>query len=568
MKVRVPYLIQDPQTVVAKGLREAVEWLTFDQPFFLDGPVCRRVAVLDFDEATGALGPGCRLLAAAGDEPCTYEIADQAAFGAPDFIRVNAFATVLFTLRMYEEADTLGREVRWAFDGPQLLVVPRAGEWANAFYERESRSLQFFYFPTGPGPGDRVYTALSQDVIAHETGHALLDGIAPDLYHCLTPQSLALHEGIADLTALLVALDSRKLRLQLLEQTNGSIRGGNALSRMAEQFGFERDRGRRAELRSLWNDKNLDPEDRSFDDNREPNSVSRAEPHLLSLVLTGALYRVLARLHDHYTAQRAAALGITPFSASGYGLYRAREHFKRLLLRALDYLPPGEVTFADYGRAILAADQASHPQASVGRDELVRELVRRRVVDAAARLAVETGFEAPEVRDLDLDALAASDWAAYDFANKHRGFLGIPAGVHFRVRPRLDVAKRYYLGGEPTTVRECIFKVSWDREEPNPPGMHLTRRRQITVGTTLALDWRTRRVRALLRSQAASRPPGADEQTADRDAMLARLIETGRLRLDGGAAGAPAGSGVRAETSGDLMRVRGSGRLLHVVGEA
>jgi hypothetical protein len=171
------------------------------------------------------------------------------------------------------------------------------------------------------------------------------------------------------------------------------------------------------------------------------------------------------------------------------------------------------------------------------------------------------------VRDLDLDALAASDWAAYDFANKQRGFLGIPEGVHFRVRPRLDVRKQYYLGGEPTTVRECIFKVSWDREEPNPPGMHFTRRRQITVGTTLALDWQTRRVRALLRSQAASRPSGADEQTADRNAMLARLVETGRLRLDGGAAGAPAGSGVRAETSGDLMRVRGSGRLLHVAGE-
>ncbi len=567
MKVRVPYLIQDPQTRAAKGL-EAVERLTFeDQPFLLDGPVCRRVAVLDFDETTGALSRGSRLIAGAGDEPCTYEIADETAFTAPDFVQVNAFATVMATLCMYEEADTLGREVHWAFDGPQLLVVPRAGEWANAFYERESRSLQFFYFPKGPGLGDRVYTALSQDVIAHETGHALLDGIAPDLYHCLTPQSLALHEGIADLTALLIALRSRELQTKLLGQTNGTIRGRNALSAMAEQFGFERERGRRTELRSLWNEKNLDPDDRSIDEHREPNSVSPTEPHLLSLVLTGALYRVLALLHDHYTAERAAAKAISHFSASGYGLFRAREHFKRLLLRALDYLPPGEVTFADYGRAILAADQASHPQASVGRDELVRELVRRRVVDSPARLAVETGFEAAEVRDLDLDALAASDWAAYDFANKNRAFLGIPEGVHFRVRPRLDVAKKYYLGGEPTTVRECIFKVSWDREEPNPPGMHLTRRRQITVGTTLALDWQTRRVRALLRSQAASRPPGADEQTAERDALITRLVETGRLRLGGGAAGSPPGSGVRAETSGELMRIRGSGRLLHVAPE-
>lgn len=70
--------------------------------------------------------------------------------------------------------------IRWAGrlpGGPQLLVVPRAGEWANAFYERESRSLQFFYFSPS-GESRRIYTSHSQDIVAHETAHAILDGIA------------------------------------------------------------------------------------------------------------------------------------------------------------------------------------------------------------------------------------------------------------------------------------------------------------------------------------------------------------------------------------------------------
>lgn len=567
MKVRVPYLVQDPQTTAIKGVTP-IERVTFDgEPFLLDGPICRRVAVLDFDEE-GHLVRGARLVHGEGDDPCTYEIADENDFAARDFMQVNAFATVLATMRLFEEPDALGREVRWAFAGPQLLVVPRAGEWANAFYERESRSLQFFHFrsPTAR-QGATIFTALSQDIIAHETAHALLDGIAPDLYNSLTPQSLALHEAIADLTALLVALRSRGLRERLLEQTGGRLDGPNALNRMAEQFGFERDGGRRHELRLLWNDKTLDPDDETRDAFGEPNRTPQALPHLLSMVLSGALYRVLARLHDEYTAERAAETGSSSLSASGFALFRATEHFKRLLLRALDYLPPGEVTFADYGRAILAADQASHPEASLGRDELIAELVRRRVVAGAGELAVETGFEAAEVADLDLATLVAGDWAAYDFANRHRAFLGIPEGIHFRVRPRLDVTKTYYRSAGTTPVRECIFKVSWDREEANPPGLRLPRRRQITVGTTLVVDWQTRRVRALLRSEAATALAGSDEHGAHRDELLARLVAGGRLRVDGEGDGTLPGTGVRAETSGDLMRIRGSARMLHLAAE-
>ena len=79
----------------------------------------------------------------------------------------------------------------------------------NAYYERDSHSLQFFSFEVD---GKTVHTSLSRDIVAHETAHALIDGIDPDLYDALDPQSLALHEGIADLTAMLLAFGSGPLR--------------------------------------------------------------------------------------------------------------------------------------------------------------------------------------------------------------------------------------------------------------------------------------------------------------------------------------------------------------------
>lgn len=569
MKLCVHYLAQDPRA------GDLVEKATFErEAFCLDGPVTRRVAVLHFDGESGELHPGVRHRPPAeeGGEG-GYEVADLERFGADDFLCVNAFAVVLSALYLYEEEDALGREIEWAFGAPQLLVVPRAGEWANAFYQRESHSLQLFHFPARDGGVEgTVYTALSQDILAHEAAHAILDGIAPDLYHSLTPQSLAIHEAVADLTSLLVAVRSRKLVLRVLEDTGGKLDGEQAFARVAEEFGFEHDwTGRANSLRLLWNERHLCPDgDGRLDAMGRNLRSSRAEPHLLSEVLSGALYRVFAGLHEEYKARYAPEFEHKPdplFSASGKALFAAREHFKRLVLRSLDYLPPGEVSFADYGRAILASDQASYAGDSTGRDLLVAEFVRRCIVADSGELAVATDYELPAVSAADLDTLVRSDWAAYDFVDRHRDLFGVPEEAPFRVYPRLEARKTYFVAGrgfEP--VEEIVFKVSWDGVEPNPDDLDVAKLRQITVGTTLVVDRETKRVRALLRSDAtwpAEKGTPARRLRDDRSEMLRRLVESGRLHHGAEGDDAP-GTAVRAETSGDLMRVRGAGRMLHV----
>jgi hypothetical protein len=589
MRVRVPIIVKDPEVTEWKGVPSTEPFVIASEEVFLDGPITPRVAILDFDAKTGQIEPPVPFAPpAAPDKPGTYTAARAASESGEPVGRqegnVSVFGTVLKTLAMFEEPDALGRRIVWAFDAPQLLVVPRAGEWANAFYERESHGLQFFYF-TVPG-GGRIHTAHSQDIVAHETAHAILDGIAPDLYHAYSPQALAIHEAVADLTALLSAFRSRTLAEQVLRDTNGSIASSTAFTGIAEQFAGAL-RENRPYLRDLANTKSLSPRARPED------RVDRSEPHDLSEVLSGALYRVMVKLHEslkdefagagearaslveaeetHYqqakqaardaTAARAAPPGAGGQANAFKALFVGAERFKRTLYRGLDYLPPGEVSFADLGRAILAADQASHPDSAEQRDWIREEFVARGIVAAPGDLDVRTNFEHPAVAELDLDALVSSDWAAYAFANANRTLLGIPRDIPFEVRPRLDVTKLYWHRDGQHEVRECIFKVSWSQVEPNRVGPGLPRQRRTVAGTTLAIDWKTRQVRAILQSDQGR------QQQADRDELLRNLLAADLLRVGDealGLDGRPLQGVVRGDVILGVLRVQSAARVLHI----
>ncbi len=549
-KCRVQILIQD-RSLAAPGERLTQNY-DIVEPFFADGPVTRKLAVLDFDPMTGALLPPLTLVPPKrGNTLFTYEGGDDDDLTSRSFLALNAFGVVTRTMRLYESPEVLGRDVTWGFDGSQLMILPRAGRLDNAWYERESRSLQFFVFDA---VDRQVYLSLSRDIVAHETAHAILDGLAPDLYHSVTPQGLAIHEGVADITAALIALSSGRLRDTELLRTDGNIAGRTAFSNVAEEFGRARDPAMTAEaLRSLVNE-------RSLNSAAGPDYVRSIRPHQLSQVLTGALYKLFVAIYE----ERAAAFlagGLPKDQAQAKGLGVAAERFGAVVLRALDYLPPGELTFADLGRAILAADAASFPDAST-EPRVIREEFVGRSMATTADLEVDDASGSLAFADQDLPTILDSDWAAYDFAHRHRDLIGAPRNAPLRVRPRQDVTKTYWHRDGERAVRELIFKVSWDRREGNPTGLGLPTGRQITVGSTLAVDWETRRVRAHVVSLSAKpHNPGAEA----RDDLLRLWIESDQLGL-----GVPSAVGdrglVRAEISGDLMRVRSSLRMLDLAG--
>ncbi|MGU3497627.1 hypothetical protein [Mycobacterium sp. C31M] len=279
MQVRIPVIVKDPVVTRYKDV-EPTEDILVEDGAFLDGPVSPRVAVLDFAPDKGTLAPPARYVAPKGrSKRGSYEVENPLKLGDsevdPTAAAVSVFGAVHKTIALLEEPDALGRTVSWAFDAPQLLVVPRAGEMPNAFYERDSHSLQFFRFPDPANTGRWIHTSHSQDIVAHETAHALLDGIAPDLYSAVSPESLALHEAVADLATLLVPLRCRALTERVLQFSNSSIHNSTVFSGGAEEFGMALDSDRHY-LRNLNNDATI-------------STVPDHEPHELSTVLSGTL---------------------------------------------------------------------------------------------------------------------------------------------------------------------------------------------------------------------------------------------------------------------------------------
>jgi hypothetical protein len=123
-------------------------------------------------------------------------------------------------LEFYESPQALGRPVPWGFDGNRLTIVPHAGRGENAFYDQQSKSLKFYTFGHQESPG---HTCLSFDIIAHETGHAILDGIRPMFNQLSSLQTAAFHEFVGDLTAILLALFNQDLRQFVSKTTEGKL---------------------------------------------------------------------------------------------------------------------------------------------------------------------------------------------------------------------------------------------------------------------------------------------------------------------------------------------------------
>ena len=541
-KVRIA--VEDPLVAARYGFRPEV-WTTGEEPFLLDGPIAARVAVIDRDPSSGQVSEGVPWLPAKGAFAAPEELS------APEAMSVSVFGIVLETLAMFEREDVLGHKIRWAFDSPQLLVVPRAGTWANAFYDRYSRGLQFFSFEDGAGR--TVHTALSRDIVAHETGHAILDGLAPALYDALSPESLGLHEAVGDLTAIVMALESRAIREWLVTYHAGRLDGDTPVSQLATEFGWAEQLNR--PLRNANNSLRMD-------------QVGQ-EPHRLCEVLTGAVWSAMVQLHAAALKEAHESSAGSNEAPLGRALWISARRIGRILFRALDYLPPAEATFADYARALLRSDGVAYPDDETGyRDTLQRQFLERGIVAEAGELRREPPKSSVRV---DLDDVLESDWVAYAFAERERELLGIPAGVPFRLFPRRDVKRRYYLGGGRHEVRrELVFQVTWEESEPNAGIPTLPALRAVFRGTTLVLAGEpdSRGEHAVLSCLASDR---AERHARARNDLARQLVEDDRLGIaDYWPAQSlrPLAPAVYGRVTHDTLRLRGTARLLHLAGAA
>jgi hypothetical protein len=377
---KMTILVQDPSVRIAGRLVFAQIDLPYED--LAPGPVGYRVRVADFDASANALYAPFHPVPDRDGVPqdkYAYTGADTDAkackawenqlLADPAFHAQNVYAIVMRTLGLFEFA--LGRRVAWGFEGHQLYVAPHAFLEANAFYSEEDKALMFGYFDSAK-TNKRVFTCLSHDIVAHETTHALLDGVRDGFTTPSTPDQAAFHEGFADVVALLsvfslpkaveLALTAGKAsklenRIRLIPAAQVSTKAilNSMLLGLGKEFGASLDdEGVRADC--LRRSAQIEPDPGLL------QSARYEEPHERGELFAAAFLRSFVALWS----SRIEALG--KFGRSDYNLdlvidagASAAANLLTMAIRALDYCPPIDLTFNAYLSALLTADSEVAP---------------------------------------------------------------------------------------------------------------------------------------------------------------------------------------------------------------
>ncbi|MEW6284501.1 MAG: hypothetical protein AB1758_38155, partial [Candidatus Eremiobacterota bacterium] len=273
----------------------------------------------------------------------------EAAPGTSDFARVNAHVMARRTQDLLE--GYLGRSIPWAFGDRPLELKADHHPGRNAYYDRQLSLVSLQYFQMVPWD-TTVRLANSADLTAHETAHAVLDGLRPG-YGQGDNETLAFQEAFADCTALLVSLSFRENRALAVFQTGGNLRHPNLLSRFGEELGaalcYYED-PEREHLRSLLNSfRYVDPTTLPMPVPGKDDGILTSEPHSFSRVFSGAFYDVVEALYLHGIERE----GLRPEEALRF----AGETAGSLLMGAVDASPPDRGHFRDLAAGMMEADR-------------------------------------------------------------------------------------------------------------------------------------------------------------------------------------------------------------------
>jgi hypothetical protein len=194
--------------------------------------------------------------------------------------------------------------------GKTLAANLDAGQDYNAFYAREDypqlkakAGLSFYRFTVADaahaGRVQTVYFGESPDILAHELGHAVLDALQPHLYGTNTAEYSAFHEGFADVSSILTALQLQEVREAVIAETQGQLWLNSSVARLAEEVGSAlrqvipqvADPDCLRNLSTTWVYR--DPTELS---GIGSNAVLTSEPHNFSRVFSGAFLNALGHM--------------------------------------------------------------------------------------------------------------------------------------------------------------------------------------------------------------------------------------------------------------------------------
>jgi hypothetical protein len=472
------------------------------------GPLGYRVHVIDYDGSTRTLYAPLEYDSGNGYKDPFRNPSNSTILTNPKFHAQNVYAIVMRTLARFEFA--LGRRVSWGFHGHQLKVAPHAFADANAFYSEDDQALMFGYFPGRKG---MVFSCLSHDVVAHETTHALIDGLRGRFTDPSSPDQAAFHEGFSDVVALLSVFSIRGVVETVLDRNiaaNRKRRKGGTAALVHEDdltdtalresllFGLAKEMGQEmADMRgqALRRSVTLMPVDITGEEFQEPH---RRGEILVAAVMNAFLGVIVERLKSlgriegkFFDRERVAEEAA-----------ESADYLLTMTIRALDYTPPVHVEFPDFLSALVTADHEIRPDDSKYR-------FRKHLVDSFRAYGIKPspGTSVPDGFWLAPDGELVNDRIRFEsmtrdpdevfrFVWENREVIGLSEGAFTRilsVRPCLRVAPD---DGFPLreTVAECMQQIRVSAGElatfgiDKPPEMADDTQVSLEGGFTLIFD--------------------------------------------------------------------------------
>ena len=343
----------DPQFLNQPGNRDSIK---VDYEPLQPGPVGERIAIIDFDGGNRQYYQPVDL----EDKAVLMRGGLDHSEADPRFHQQMVYAVAMRTIQHFDRA--LGRSVQLYRNRskPLLRLMPHAFNGANAYYDPELHAVLFGYFradPENPGrnlPSQVIFTCLSHDIIAHEVAHALIHRLRPHFLEPTNVDVLAFHEGFSDMVALFQHFTHPvSLRAQV-RAVRGDLGSGSLLSDIARQFGEATRAG--GALRSAL---------------RDPDAKltsSLVEPHARGGILLAAVFDAFKAAYASESAPlMRLATGGSGVLAQGElhpelvdelvkVAARLADTTLTMIIRAFDYMPPMDMTFGDFLRALVTAD--------------------------------------------------------------------------------------------------------------------------------------------------------------------------------------------------------------------
>jgi hypothetical protein len=309
-------------------------------------------------------------------------------------------------------------------------------------------------------------------VVAHETTHALVDGLRGRYSDPSSPDQAAFHEGFSDVVALLSVFALRDVVKAVLDRglRQAAPPGGGRLVHqrsvhpdalrqslllgLAEEMGQEISSVRGQALRRSVT---LEPSPAWSQDN------DYLEPHRRGEILVAAMMNAFLGVWT----RRLESLG----RIQGVYLDRERiaeeaadaaDYLLTMSIRALDYTPPVHVEFPDFLSALLTADREIRPDDSKYRfrRELLESFCAFGIEPSSATTEEEGLWRPPEgpmaYDRIHFEAMCRDRDEVFRFVWENRKALGLFAGAYTRVetlRPCVRTAPDGFPLKE--TVAEC-----------------------------------------------------------------------------------------------------------------